>query len=264
MRLVTSTEEIQEILLPILIYIDKLCKEHNLRYSLAGGTLLGAVRHKGFIPWDDDIDIMMPRPDYDRLIMIVQQGFSSDYGILSTYDLDNFYVGKVSKLYSKHTLLKEFTDELNLEYGAFVDIIPIEGVPNDYETRLKMSRQIHYYSRALHLYVASLYSKNIVRKRCSCLFKNLAQYALKKSNEIFYKYPFEKSEYVTSVIDQNFEKVLMRREYFDDLCDVDFMGHKVKIFTNYERYLKTMYGNYMEFPPPSKRYSQHSFELYQI
>ena len=74
MRKITDLKELKKIELDILLYIDRICREHNLLYYMAYGTLLGAVRHKGFIPWDDDIDIVMPRPDYEKLIKIMRGG----------------------------------------------------------------------------------------------------------------------------------------------------------------------------------------------
>ena len=131
MELVENIRDTQNLMLPVLVFIDKICREHNLRYSLAYGTLIGAIRHKGFIPWDDDIDILMPRPDYEKLQNIIKNMNSDEFGIMDSNDLDSFYVTRMAKIFNKKTYLKEFPHKYILEYGAFVDIFAVNGMPDN-------------------------------------------------------------------------------------------------------------------------------------
>ena len=141
-----------------MVFIDKICRDHGLRYSLSYGTLIGAIRHKGFIPWDDDIDIVMPRPDHDKLIQIIKNMNSPDFGIMDSYDLDSFYTTRILKVYSKKTCLKEFPHKYHLEYGAFVDVFAVNGMPNDIRTIKKCSNPSLYavecYTCIFHLFIA--------------------------------------------------------------------------------------------------------------
>ena len=131
MELVENIRDKQNLMLPVMVFIDKICREYNLRYSLAYGTLIGAIRHKGFIPWDDDIDIIMPRPDYEKLQNIIKAMNFDEFGLMDSNDLDSFYVTRMAKVYNKKTYLKEFPHKYVLEYGAFVDIFAVNGMPDD-------------------------------------------------------------------------------------------------------------------------------------
>ena len=155
MELVENIRDTQNLMLPVLVFIDKICREHNLRYSLAYGTLIGAIRHKGFIPWDDDIDILMPRPDYEKLQNIIKNMNSDEFGIMDSNDLDSFYVTRMAKIFNKKTYLKEFPHKYILEYGAFVDIFAVNGMPDNVAEIKKM---IYFcvavsYTCISHLYI---------------------------------------------------------------------------------------------------------------
>lgn len=125
---VQEVREVQDLLLPILLYFDGICQKNHLRYSLCGGTLLGAIRHQGFIPWDDDIDVMMPRPDFDKLITILKEEIEEPYEMMNPYDLSSFYAASILKIYRKDTLLKEYPHKFNLQYGAYLDVFPVDGL----------------------------------------------------------------------------------------------------------------------------------------
>ena len=160
-----SIEEAKQIELDILAYIDSFCKKHDIAYFINYGTLIGAIRHKGFIPWDDDIDIVMPRPDHDKLIQIIKNMNSPDFGIMDSYDLDSFYTTRILKVYSKKTCLKEFPHKYHLEYGAFVDVFAVNGMPNDIRTIKKMQQSVFICSRVLHMYISSIYRIKGNRKK---------------------------------------------------------------------------------------------------
>ena len=135
-----TLDEIHDVQIHILDKIDEICRHLNLRYSLGGGSLLGAVRHKGYIPWDDDIDIMLPRPDYETLL----KAFYCKYPhlIIQDYNSDIAYQLRWARIYDDRTLLIS----KNTIDGVFVDVFPIDGLPplhemKDYMDRLKRLRK---------------------------------------------------------------------------------------------------------------------------
>ena len=122
-----TTAEVKKIELDMLAYIHKVCVENNIRYWVCGGTLIGAIRHNGFIPWDDDIDIDMPRPDFERFKKIAD---SSRYMLLTAENEKYYYAS--AKLVDNNTVLNENNFEGNIDgLGVFVDIFPLDGLPSD-------------------------------------------------------------------------------------------------------------------------------------
>ncbi len=144
-----NLDEIKKIEFEILIAFDTVCKEHNLRYGLSGGTLLGAIRHGGFIPWDDDIDVVMPRPDYERLIDISNKVFN-DRLFFSTPKTDYNTVHAYGKLYDMRTELIEFPDSKRLKSHVYIDVFPLDGLPNDANKNCKHRKKVR--KRMLTLY----------------------------------------------------------------------------------------------------------------
>ena len=135
MQEIKTVEELQKIELEILKYIDKVCKENNLTYFLAYGTLIGAIRHKGFIPWDDDVDIQMPRDDYNKLCDILKEE-NGRYKLLDHKE-GLGYIYPFAKVIDSNTRLIEtgLTETVNM--GVYIDIFPIDGTPNDFKKRKK-------------------------------------------------------------------------------------------------------------------------------
>ena len=151
-----SKAECKEIMLSILDEIDLFCKENNLTYFLIGGSLLGAIRHKGFIPWDDDIDIGLPRKDYEKLI----KKFSSfsGYIIVEDYRSRDHYIWANAKAIDKRTILTEVKDK-KVVSGVFVDIFPFDGIPGNHEDAVKQVKKTKIWKDLLTLKYLSV-SKN--------------------------------------------------------------------------------------------------------
>ena len=151
MKLELNKEEIKNIQLDILNSIHQFCSERGIRYSLAFGTLLGAVRHQGYIPWDDDLDIMMPRPDYDRFVA-EYQGTHQHY-VVQTYKNNESYFLSLAKVYDNRTEQIIFPTKT----GVFVDIFPIEGLP---ETEVEAKQYIDKYCKLVFHDILFLIDEN--------------------------------------------------------------------------------------------------------
>ncbi len=267
-----TTEDVRNVQLDMLNKIAEFCDRNGLRYFLSGGTLLGAIRHQGFIPWDDDIDINMPRPDCERLMQLTQ-GRLDDY-ILAEPDMDGFSLEcEYYRLYDFHTVIENFSGGFEKKYPAyhpiFIDIFPIEGLPrNKRKTALhyakivtlrKMQRSAgldHMVARnfAAHIFhvVSRIPAKAVGYKRWSIMIQNAAK-----------KYSFDDAEYIgvmTAPVHTTEERVI-KKDYLEPI-EVMFEGKYYHAPKNYDTYLTQLYGDYMQMPPEEKRKSHHAFNMY--
>lgn len=252
-------------LIECLIEIDRVCNENGLRYYLTGGTLLGAIRHKGFIPWDDDIDIAMPRSDYEKLRNIASVVFEKKFRLV-TIDEDKNYYCRFAKLYHQETTLVEFEHPFYLG-GLYVDVFPLDGLPKD---EIKRKKHFIKYTKALNI-LYRLYSHPIKISEVNSL-RGLLRYGKRKIYGLLYSipeiikvcektaktYPFEESEYVANLSGAWGEREITKREYFDEHDYAEFEGRKYRIPKGYHMLLTGLYGDYLQLPPIEKQVSHHS------
>lgn len=263
-------DEMKQRLLSIAEYLDKLCEENGMNLFMSGGTLLGAVRHKGFIPWDDDIDMYLSRPDYDRLIEIFrQQGNNGKYKLLA-HELDDKYLYGFAKLIDTDTLLIEKGGDAGVEMGLFLDIFPIDGLGDDIKFAKKHMKKINkYIILNLSLLVKPWrkevsFAKNFTIACLRVLAKMYGANRLhKKLSEIVHSVPYETSKYVGEFIDEIGDKrIMLKNEMYDDYVLMDFENIKLKAPKNWDKWLTQFYGDYMKLPPVEKRVLTHGYELY--
>ncbi len=242
----------------ILDVIDDVCRKNNLRYSLAYGTLLGAVRHKGFIPWDDDIDIMMPRSDYDKLLKIWNDAAPKGY-ILQTYYDHPDYDNNFSKIRKDNTTFIMFDVEKTRSYhkGIFVDIFPAE-----YKAEGKIGRKIQFAACALNLLYTRGYTsgaKGMQGKLEKMLLNTSIETRHKRklqAEKIILKWKNKPSKYLLPcTIDSC--RLAYPAEMFDNLIEMEFNGKKYLATGCYDEFLKLRYGDYMQLPPEEDRVWKH-------
>lgn len=258
-------KEIQKIELAILRHIDKICRENGLRYFLCGGTLLGAVRHKGFIPWDDDIDISMPRPDYDKLMEILKA--NDKYFTITTTQEDCYY--NFTKVVDKSTVLVEIGYRPIKYLGVYIDIFPLEGMPEDELKREQHFEKLHQLRKEINSFSIA---RPKLRKSLFAYIKNWWLYLKNKRRSLFSlqkqyealarKYDYNNMNYVY-MSGGAYGRVEMFPKYFvDEYVDVLFEGQTFKGIKNYHLYLSQLYGNYMQLPPKEKQVTHHNFQAW--
>lgn len=248
-------KEIQEYELDLLRAFSEYCNKYDLRYTLCGGTLLGAIRHKGFIPWDDDIDVMMPRPDYERFL--AQQIVCPEFEVCSL-EL-NTSVQPFSKIVNKHIQINnEYLDDLSIDY-LWMDVFPMDGYSADDAKNqkdwkyLRILRFLFKYSvaklgagttgfRKYAKIPVILFAKAIGARRIS----NWIAEFCKKSK-------YEDSEYVGGKCWGYGPCERMLKSEWEKRVKVEFEGHEFWAPGCWHEHLTNLYGDYMQLPPVEKR-----------
>lgn len=253
-------DEIKNIQLGILDDVHNFCKKSNIKYSLAGGTLLGAIRHKGYIPWDDDIDILMIRPEYDRFIREYKP--KNKFLKLATEKNDKFHVSSFAKIFDKRTN----TDSLNFVDNrmVFIDIFPIDGRPD--ETGIdsflsKLEKKIFNLRRSgkYYLFYPSLKDKilGFIKYLIKFCLYGSRQKQFKKLNELLKTYPFETSDFVGLTGGAYGKKEWFPKSIFNSYILTEFEKRQYFIISEPEKYLEIVYGNWWELPPVEERIPHH-------
>lgn len=258
-EIATEKNRIWNVEIEILDVFDKVCRDNNLKYSLAYGTLLGAVRHQGFIPWDDDIDVMMPRKDYDRLLEIWNSQVTNEY-IIQNYKTDFDYTNNFSKIRKNHTTFLQSEDEKNKKYhkGLFIDVFPIDRVATN-----KLGRIIQYVFCAINLLYSRGYTSNstglmhAMEKLFLLLGKKTQRRILFRTEKIIGYWNSKKSNQLFSCCTIECCKKYYSADIFDHLQLVCFNGKKYFSVKDYDAMLKIDYGDYMKLPPKEKQVWTH-------
>lgn len=261
-------EELKKIELDLLAQVDAICREQNLRYSLGGGTLLGAVRHKGFIPWDDDIDFMMPRPDYDKFIEYCKTN-DVPFGVRSP-ETDPDYTDLSAKIFNPDTVLID-NNIVGDCGGVSIDLFPIEGLGNTYESAKKAFRSTRFKRELL---VAAKW-KRFFKSKTHAWYYEPARFVMfvlsrfinprKIFARVLKRYrdiDFDASEYVGAVGGSYREKEILPRELYKEYVELPFEDKSFMAICGYDGYMKSIYGDYMRLPPEEKRVSHHTFTAY--
>ncbi len=255
-------QELKDVELDILRWIKSICEKNNLRYYLAYGTLIGAVRHKGFIPWDDDIDIHMPREDYDRFVEICSRCQDERYKVLSCDTVPDYYY-EFAKVSDTHTLLIENNIRPIKDYGVYVDIFPLDYLPDN-------SSFLSYYLRGLQrLRVLLIYDKLIKYNRVVRFLCKIAKLMLNFIN------PVQLAQYANKVARRSLHKThkflfvpglkkTLPISVISDSVKLQFEGDLFDAPVGWDEYLTLIYGNYMMLPPVEKQVTHHNFEAYYI
>lgn len=254
-QVITDVVQIQKELLKMLAEFIAICEENHITYFLAGGSLLGAVRHGGFIPWDDDIDILLPRDSYEKLLTIWRLQESS-YELKSIYTSSG-YEYPYAKLLNKCIFVKEKL--LTVQSHLWIDIFPLDGLPNNFILRnchlsiinfLKYLRWQSDVNRHVYNQAWKSYVKKIIFFPCLILGSNRISVII---NKFAKKYEIKKSKNVACVVGKYNKKECVDKSVFSSMRITQFENLKVSIPDGYDIYLHNLYGNYMKLPTESDR-----------
>lgn len=265
-----SPEEIKKIQISLLRRFSTFCKRNRLEWFVWAGTLLGTIRHGGFIPWDDDIDIAMPRSDYNKLIDLCRNGNSIIGADFLCLELDNSYVFPFGKLTEKNTLLIEKNSK-KTKYGIFIDVFPIDKIDGNHDTQQKAIRKAKFWFIMLDLNL----QRGIIRidssKRmimqllirplshlfsCKFLVQKVHKNAIHFANNAGINNAILTHSVLTKTVfvdDDLFPSIIMKFESVD-----------VLVPRNYKKILTLQYGDFMQMPPESERKARHKMTAFLI
>lgn len=256
-----GTVEYKKRLVEMLEYLDTICRNNNINYSLYAGSLIGCVREGGIIPWDDDIDVFIPREKIDYLTKIVNND-NSDYMIMS-YDNNKSYYYPFPKLIDKRTIVKETNLGTIDNYGIFIDLFQYNNIPNNI-----ILKNIHYYKIKFYEQLINGYalkeSKTILKKARNCFAKTIGlKNIMKRYYKVANKYNHKKTKYVISnwPVYKKYKEI-QEASNIIAFIDSKFESINAMIFKEYDKLLSTTFGDYMTPPPIDKRNPPHNITAY--
>ena len=265
-RLIDSTE-LRKIQMEILHHVDAFCRQKGIRYFLCGGTLIGAVRHHGYIPWDDDIDIMLLREDYERFIETYLQDDKSDYK-LHYFRKEKDFPYPFVKIDDSRTVLSENVEIRANDMGVNIDVFPIDVVPEDKELQKKLYGKFSFYMALINL-------KNIIPTRTRSWYKNLMivlsrlilwmipmRALVRRLEDNAIRYRDSTSKYCGIALWGYGMREINLRENWTEAIDMKFEDTMLPVPVGYDNYLTCVYGDYMQLPPEEKRVTHHAFTAY--
>ena len=255
-------KKIWAVQLELIEEFQRVCTKYELAYFASNGTLLGAVRHGGYVPWDDDVDIVMPRKDYDKFIEIAKKEFNYPIKLQMSDDKGNYFKDYLRLANLSTTAITERDWDTDTEKGIFIDVFALDKRP-DSEKKWRLQKKSinlirdtlisdYYYKkykpdfyRILHL-IGILYNAVFGRKKLLALFESKRKkYSNSDTQKLFQITPGDKILEFSS-------------EWFDDYKELPFEYLKIRVPKDYDKILRTHYGDYMSFPPPENRGVHHS------
>ncbi|MCD7892958.1 MAG: LicD family protein [Erysipelotrichaceae bacterium] len=256
--------KLQLLELEALTEFRQFCKKNNMDFILRGGSVMGAVKYKGFVPWDDDADVAIPRPDYDRLIEIANQDWSEKFYLLS-YKQDPEIHCYFPRILVKENVRKELGLPTNNKLGlTVIDVFPLDGTPNSI-----IKRNFYYLHTYIYRAIAGVWTMDV--KGTVNMHNSKQRFLLKvlkilgvnklftqvelydKLDILYHKYPLENSNYIGTMTGSLYKKEIVKKSWYGNCIEMQFENQTFLIPENYDEYLKQYYGdNYMEYTPNPK------------
>lgn len=259
-----------EILKKVIAFMD----ERGMKYVALGGTLLGAVRHKGFIPWDDDVDIGLPREDYERFLVEGKAFFDGENSplVLQNKAFDSGYDYYFSRVIDKSVRLLDRSATVEREQFAWIDVFPLDGMPGGvkgkiHKFRLLKARMEYQYARFDELVNVNLKNRPLYERLLIKIGKVFRLQKLFKREKTFYKldkllkkYPYKDSPFAVNFMGAGKFREMHERETYDTRSDYPFEDTRIMSVKDYDKWLTKMYGDYMT-PPKEDERNKHCTEV---
>ncbi len=265
-----NLEELHDALLKLLKRFDQICSKFNILYSIGFGTMLGAIRHKGFIPWDDDVDIIITRENYEKLIRVPIEEYGDDF-FLQTVNTDPGYPYNTARLRLNNSSMI-FDKWLNAGFnqGIYIDIITLDNVPDNRLAESWQKLQIIFFTPFRFLRNRNVFfsgGKNIPTVLKKAIYAVFSRFPLDKiykhEVKVESKYSYRSTQRMAFLGEGNlflkkwYPVRPIQSEYMKDYCHIPFEDTKLMCSAYYEDLLKQWYGDYSKLPPPEKRVVYH-------
>ena len=261
-----SIEEAKKLELDILDFIDSFCKEHGINYCINYGTLIGAIRHKGFIPWDDDIDLSMTRENYEKFIQLFSEK-QSRYKLLSL-ETDDQYFNNFIKIVDPTTKIIDTRNTKTYDSGVFIDIFPMDTF-NDTKVvdicyKLESFKLLSF-SKHKNIVYGDSRLKDLIRTLFWLLLRPVSpRFFANQIEKQIQKYRVENGKYIAFIPSKAKEKEIFPRDMFDELIETPFEHLVLPAPKHFDAVLKQFYDDYMTVPPKEKQIYIHEFEAYKL
>ncbi|MGN0316823.1 MAG: phosphorylcholine transferase LicD [Lachnospira sp.] len=256
-------KEMKSMLTNMMGWFHQFCVENNIRYYVLGGTMLGAARHQGFIPWDDDIDVGLPRPDYNKMIGLLKNRKEGKYILETPYDGAPDFYYTYSKIYDTETTLTEHT-RTGIKRGLFLDVFPLDGVCDDLEQAKNDYKIIDKSRRFLIARTTGIRKGRSKIKNVAVLIARAIPFTsdkklLIKVDSLCKRYNFDNSSYVGNLMSPWQFREIVPREVFGTPTIYKFESIEVFGMEDANAYLTSVYGDWKKLPPEEKRVTHHDF-----
>ena len=267
MKEIDSIIEFRNIQLEILCSFDVFCREHNIKYSLAYGSLIGVIRHRGFIPWDDDIDLYMTRNEYIKLIETFPQYLNKKYKI-ACLERDEKWNRAYAKIYDCRTILIEQVRN-NVGIGVGIDVFPLDEIPSEETLRRSYLKKMHrlrsfYTLKSLKLSRRRPLLKNIIIVVSRLLtwpisYRYLAEFISARAQQ----FNGTNTGYLFDNAEGYYSSSPFLMSHFDEYIDMPFEGHFFMVMSGWHDVLTKTFGNYMQLPPEEEQIPHHCFKAFR-
>jgi len=265
-----NQNQLQTAQLYILNYVHEYCKNNNIEYFIIGGTLLGSVRHKGFIPWDLDIDIAMTRNNYNKIIKSFNKTEDNRYRLVY-YKNDKHHFSPHAKIVMNNSKIEyhntQLESHLSNHKGIYIDIFPLDNVPTEKKEQYKQEKKIKFYRRLIYFKVSPIFSRGflfhkLIIKKILRLFMKLISFKFltKRLDYTMQLHSKNDSGQICSMASHyHYQKQVMDVNIYKPAKLYEFENLKFYGPNNEIAYLERIYGDYMELPPKEKRHDASNF-----